>query len=45
ARYFIAWIDHLAEVTGRYPDWNSAAEKAAVLKQLADARAVYVKLE
>lgn len=41
ARYFEAWIDHLMETTAHYPDWNSDAEKAAVLKQLRDARAVY----
>ena len=45
ARYFVAWIDHLLETTGQYPDWNSAAEKAAVLHQLQEARAVYQRLE
>jgi TolB protein len=45
ARYFMAWIDHLLEVTASYPDWNSAAEKAAALKELRDARAVYQRLE
>jgi len=45
ARYFVAWIDHLAAVTASYGDWNSAAEKAGVLKELADARAVYARLE
>ena len=45
ARFFEAWIDHLAQVTGAYPDWNSAQEKAAVLGELAQARAVYQRLE
>ena len=45
ARYFEAWIDHVLETTGRYPDWNSQAEKAGVLKELKAARAVYERLE
>ena len=45
ARYFKAWIDHLLQTTGSYPDWNSAAEKAGVLQTLTDARAVYERLE
>jgi TolB protein len=45
ARYFIAWIDQLLATTARYPDWNSAAEKAGVLQQLKDARSVYQRLE
>ena len=45
ARFFEAWIDHLAETTSAYPDWNSPAEKAAVLARLKEARAVYQRLE
>ena len=45
ARYFVAWIDHLIETTARYGDWNSAAEKAGVIKELTDARLVYQQLE
>ncbi len=45
ARYFAAWIDHLLEGTAAYPDWNSAAEKAAALQELKDAREVYRRLE
>jgi Tol biopolymer transport system component len=45
ARFFVAWIDHLAETTGRYPDWNSTAERSAVLAELAKARAIYAGLE
>jgi len=45
ARYFKAWIDHLLQTTGSYPDWNSVTEKAGVLQTLKDARAVYERLE
>ena len=45
ARFFEAWIDHLAQTTSAYPDWNSPAEKAAVLARLAQARALYQRLE
>jgi len=45
ARFFVAWIDHLAETTAHYPDWNSPAERSAVLAELAKARAVYARLE
>ncbi len=45
ARFFEAWIDHLAETTSAYPDWNSPAERAAVLTKLKEARAVYQRLE
>jgi Tol biopolymer transport system component len=45
ARYFEAWIDHLLQITGSYPDWNSAMEKAGVLQKLKDARSVYERLE
>lgn len=41
AEYFKSWIDRTIEVTERYPDWNSAEEKAYVLEKLRDARAVY----
>jgi Tol biopolymer transport system component len=41
AEYFKAWIDRTIEVTEKYPDWNSAEEKAYVMKKLRDARAVY----
>jgi Tol biopolymer transport system component len=45
ARFFEAWIEHLARTTDAYPDWNSPAEKAAVLARLEQARAVYQRLE
>ena len=41
ADYFKAWIDRMIEITGQYPDWNSADEKAYVVKKLSEARAVY----
>jgi TolB protein len=41
ADYFKAWVERMMEITGQYPDWNSADEKAYVMKKLADARAVY----
>jgi TolB protein len=41
AEYFKAWIDRTIEVTEKYPDWNSAAEKDLVMKKLREARAVY----
>ncbi len=45
AKYFAAWIARTIEVTAQYPDWNSAAEKEYVLKQLAEAKAIYEKME
>ena len=44
ARYFIAWIEHLAQATAAYPDWNSPQEKRTVLETLAAAQKVYEKL-
>ncbi len=45
AKYFAAWIDRTIDTTSHYPDWNSPAEKEYVLKRLAEARAVYEKLQ
>ncbi|MBS0579237.1 MAG: CehA/McbA family metallohydrolase [Proteobacteria bacterium] len=45
ARFFIAWIRHLAQATAAYPDWNSEKEKSAVLRTLADAQQVYQRLQ
>jgi Tol biopolymer transport system component len=45
ARFFEAWIDHLYTTTASYPDWNSPAEKAAVLQKLQEARTVYQRME
>jgi len=44
AAYFAAWLDRVTETTTAYPDWNSPAEKAAVLAELKAARSVYEKL-
>jgi len=41
AKYFAAWTDRLAESTSRYPDWNSLAEKRAVLERIAHAKALF----
>jgi hypothetical protein len=45
AKYFAAWIDRTIDITSHYPDWNSPAEKEHVLERLAEARAVYEKLQ
>jgi hypothetical protein len=45
AAYFIAWIDRLTHAAEASHDWNTAAEKSAVLKQLSEARAIYQHLE
>jgi TolB protein len=45
AKYFAAWINRTIDITSRYPDWNSPAEREYVLKRLADAKAVYEKLQ
>jgi TolB protein len=45
AKYFAAWIDRTIDTTSHYPDWNSPAEKEYVLKRLAEAKAVYEKLQ
>ncbi|MFO1467231.1 MAG: CehA/McbA family metallohydrolase [Steroidobacteraceae bacterium] len=45
ARFFVAWIDRMVESTRAYPDWNSEAEKTAVLEQLARARASFNALQ
>jgi hypothetical protein len=41
ARYFLRWIDRLEEAAGAHADWNTEEEKAAVMKDLAAARAVF----
>jgi TolB protein len=45
AKYFSAWIARTIDVTAHYPDWNSPAEKEYVLKRLAEAKAIYEKLQ
>ncbi len=45
AAYFIAWIDRLMEAAKTNRDWNTEAEKSAVLNLLSQARMVYVQLQ
>jgi TolB protein len=45
AGYFAAWIARAMEITGAYPDWNSAQEKELVMKRLAAAKAIYEGLQ
>ena len=44
ATYFIAWIDQLITTAQQNTDWNTDAEKLAVLDQLSRARKEYEKL-
>jgi TolB protein len=41
AKYFAAWIERMIEVTGKYPDWNSPAEKEYVMGRLREARTIF----
>ena len=41
AKYFAAWIDRVADITSRYPDWNSPEEKKLVLGRLRDAKQIF----
>jgi TolB protein len=41
ARYFLAWLDRLEEVTRAHDAWNTDAERTAVLESISRARAVY----
>jgi hypothetical protein len=43
ANYFVAWIERVMDATSHYPDWNSAAEKEGVLKELAQAKEIFEK--
>jgi TolB protein len=45
AAYFITWIDRLTEAVRSNQSWNSDVEKTAVLKTLADARAIYLRMQ
>jgi TolB protein len=45
ARYFAAWIEHLAQRTAQYPDWNTSEEREQTLRSLEEARQVYIGLE
>ena len=41
AEYFLAWIERIREAASQHEDYNSEAEKAAVLAHLDQARAVF----
>ena len=43
AEYFVKWIDKLTSMAAAHPGWRSEKEKAHVLGQFAEARAIYVK--
>jgi len=45
AAYFVAWIERLTQAVWANRDWNSEAEKQAVLKVLEQAQEVYEKLK
>ena len=45
AAFFIAWIDRLAEAAKANQNWNTEAEKTAVLQTLDQARQVYFSLQ
>ncbi|MFI4890179.1 MAG: CehA/McbA family metallohydrolase [Steroidobacterales bacterium] len=45
ARYFVAWIDRVYELTSAYPDWRSPVQKADVLSRLREAQEKYRLLE
>lgn len=42
AAYFVAWLDRVREAVEGHQDWNTAAERANVMKSIEDARAVFV---
>ena len=43
AEYFVKWIDRLTQMASEHPGWRSEREKAHVLGQFAEARAIFVK--
>ncbi len=45
AAYFIAWIDRLIDAAQSSKDWNTNAEKSAVLEMLASARKTYEQMK
>jgi TolB protein len=45
AKYFALWIQRTIEVTEKYPDWNSAAEKGLVMNRLREAKKLYEEME
>ncbi|MGH9502004.1 MAG: CehA/McbA family metallohydrolase [Terriglobales bacterium] len=45
AAYFIAWIDRMIEDAKSNQDWNTEAEKKAVLEMLTSARGIYQRMQ
>ena len=45
AAYFVAWIDRLIDGAKSNQEWNSEAEKNAVLGDLTSARKIYAEME
>jgi len=45
AAYFVAWLDRTRVAVEAHQDWNTTAERASVMKSIADARAVFVARE
>jgi hypothetical protein len=43
AEWFVAWVDRLDAAARASTDWNDAAEREQVLRQIAEARAEFVK--
>lgn len=41
ADYFLAWLDRLTNAAAQHPDYNDAAERAAVLAHIENAREFY----
>jgi Tol biopolymer transport system component len=41
AEYFVKWIDRLTQMAAEHPGWRSDREKAHVMAQFAEARAIY----
>jgi TolB protein len=45
ATYFVAWIDRMIDAANSNKDWNTEAEKKAVLSLLSYARSIYERME
>jgi hypothetical protein len=45
AAYFVSWVERLEQAAAAHAGWNTTAEKEGVLKRLAEARAVYERLQ
>jgi TolB protein len=45
AAYFIAWIDRMIDAAKSNQDWNTDAEKNAVMEMLTSARAIYRNMQ